>query len=46
MREFQSPRHSLIERSARIAFTFLVLNCSAVVGLWSALTRKKIWRER
>ena len=30
--------------SARIAFTFLVLNCSAVVGLWSVLTRKKIWR--
>jgi hypothetical protein len=44
MRDSRSPRQSLIERSARVAFTFLVLNCSAVVGLWSVLTRKKIWR--
>jgi hypothetical protein len=40
MRECQS----IVERSARVAFTFLVLNCSAVVALWSALTRKKVWR--
>jgi hypothetical protein len=35
---------SVIERAARIAFTFLVLNCAAVVGLWSLLMRKKVWR--
>ena len=44
MREGRSPRQSLLERSARIAFTFLVLNCSAVVALWSVLTRKRVWR--
>jgi hypothetical protein len=44
MRESQVSRQSLLERAARIAFTFVVLNCSAVVGLWSALTRKKVWR--
>ena len=44
MRESRSPRRSFIERSARVAFTFLVLNCAAVVGLWSALTRKRVWR--
>jgi hypothetical protein len=44
MHDSRWPRQSLMERSARVAFTFLVLNCSAVVGLWSALTRKKTWR--
>jgi hypothetical protein len=44
MRERRSPHQSFFERSARIAFTFIVLNCSAVVGLWSMLTRKKVWR--
>jgi hypothetical protein len=44
MRNCRSSRHSLVERAARIAFTFLILNCSAVVGLWSMLTRKKVWR--
>jgi hypothetical protein len=44
MRESRSPRHSHLERAARIAFTFLMLNCAAVLGLWSMLTRKKVWR--
>jgi hypothetical protein len=44
MHEGPSSRPSIVERSARIAFMFLVLNCSAVVGLWSMLTRKKVWR--
>jgi hypothetical protein len=44
MRECPPVRHSAIERAARIAFTFLVFNCSAVVGLWSVLTGKKVWR--
>jgi hypothetical protein len=43
MRE-SSARQSLVERAARIAFTFVVMNCSAVVGLWSVLTGKRVWR--
>ena len=35
---------SLVERAARIAFTFLVMNCSAVEGLAALLLRKKVWR--
>jgi len=34
----------MIERAARVAFTFVVMNYSAVVGLIAALTRKKVWR--
>ena len=44
MRESRSFSHSPLERAARIAFTFLMLNCAAVLGLWSMLTRKKVWR--
>jgi hypothetical protein len=44
MPEGPIARQSVIERAARIAFTFLVLNYAAVVGLWSLLTRKKVWR--
>jgi len=34
----------MLERAARIAFTFMVLNCSAVAGLIAALSRRKVWR--
>jgi hypothetical protein len=34
----------LIERGARVAFTFVVLNYSAVAGAVAAFTRKKVWR--
>jgi len=44
MPERPIARQSIIERAARVAYTFLVLNCAAVVGLWSLLTRKKVWR--
>jgi len=44
MLERPRARQSVIERAARIAFTFLVLNFAAVVGLWAALTGKKVWR--
>jgi hypothetical protein len=45
MRNREHPRHrSLVDRLARVAFTFVVLNCSAVVGLVSALARRKVWR--
>jgi hypothetical protein len=33
-----------LDRAARVAFTFVVMNCSAVLGLLAALTRKKVWR--
>ncbi|HJZ74194.1 MAG TPA: hypothetical protein VKE51_20785 [Vicinamibacterales bacterium] len=45
MPERRSPgRSSLVDRMARVAFTFIVMNCSAVVGLVSALARRKVWR--
>lgn len=34
----------LLDRLARVAFTFVVFNYSAVAGLVAALTRKKVWR--
>lgn len=43
MREAPS-RQMLFERAARVAFTFVVMNVSAVAALWSALTGKKVWR--
>ena len=36
-------RRSLLERAARVAFAFLVLNASAVAGLFVALLGKKVW---
>jgi len=37
-------QRSLVERAARIAYMFLVMNCSAVAGLAALLLRKKVWR--
>jgi hypothetical protein len=34
----------LVARAARVAFTFVVLNYSAVVGMVAALLRRKVWR--
>ena len=34
----------LVDRLARVALTFLVMNYSAVAGLVSALTRRHVWR--
>ena len=34
----------LLERAARVAFTFVVLNYSAVAGMVAALLRRKVWR--
>jgi len=36
-------RASLVDRVARIAFTFVVLNCSVVIGLFAALGKRKVW---
>jgi hypothetical protein len=35
---------SLLDRMARVAFTFIMMNYSAVVGFVSAVTRRKVWR--
>jgi hypothetical protein len=37
-------RPSLLDRAARIAFTFVVMNTAAVAALVSILFRKKVWR--
>jgi poly-beta-1,6-N-acetyl-D-glucosamine synthase len=34
----------LADRTARVAFTFVVLNYSAVAGTVAAVTRRKVWR--
>jgi hypothetical protein len=39
-----APRRALIDRLARVAFAFLVMNCSAVAGLLSTITGRKVWR--
>ena len=44
MPETRPANRPLIERAARVAFTFLVLNYSAVAGLVAALLGKKVWR--
>jgi hypothetical protein len=33
-----------IERVARIAFTFVVMNCCAVAALPALALRKRVWR--
>jgi hypothetical protein len=38
------PKRLLIDRLASVAFTFLVMNYSAVAGLVSALTGRNRWR--
>jgi hypothetical protein len=44
MAEARSFRRSLLERAARVAYTFVIMNCSAVAGLAAAILRKKVWR--
>jgi hypothetical protein len=44
MRKPRTPPRPLVDRLARVAFTFLVMNCSAVAGLVSAVTRRKVWK--
>lgn len=39
----QPRRRSLLDRAARVAFAFIVMNASAVVGLFAALLGKKVW---
>lgn len=39
-----TPARPLVQRLARVTFAFLMMNCSAVAGLLSAITRRKVWR--
>jgi hypothetical protein len=46
MAETATPaRPAIVSRAARIAFTFLVMNCSAVAGLIAFLLGKDLWRR-
>ena len=38
------PRSNVLARAARVAFAFLVMNVSAVVGLATYRFRKTVWR--
>jgi hypothetical protein len=38
-------RPTIVSRAARIAFTFLVMNCSAVAGLIVFLLGRDVWRR-
>jgi hypothetical protein len=40
----RTPPRSFLQRAARVAFAFLVMNASAVAGLVSAIARRKVWR--
>ena len=45
MREsMSSPRPSVVDRTARIAFAFIVMNTSAVAALLAAVLGRKVWR--
>jgi hypothetical protein len=44
MRDHLLGRPSILERAGRVAFTFVVMNVSAVAGLLAALSGKKVWR--
>lgn len=45
MPERRSGRRSLLERAAKVAFMFVVMNAAAVAGLVAALVgKKKVWR--
>jgi hypothetical protein len=35
---------SLLDRAARVAFTFVVMNYAAVAGLVAWVLRKRVWR--
>jgi len=42
---YQSPGRSSLDRAARFAFTFIVLNVAAVAALAAVASRTKVWRQ-
>lgn len=43
-REVLSRMRRLVDRGARVAFAFVVMNSAAVGALGALLLRKKVWR--
>jgi hypothetical protein len=41
----QSGVSAAVERAARVAFAFVMMNYAAVAGLASLLSRRPLWRE-
>ena len=37
-------RHGLLQRLARIAYAFVLMNYAAVAGCLAAVTSRRIWR--
>jgi hypothetical protein len=35
---------ALVSRIARVAYTFVMMNCAAVAGLFAAARGRKVWR--
>jgi hypothetical protein len=44
MSKASGSRVPLVDRVARVAFTFFTMNCSAVAGLFAAITGRKVWK--
>jgi hypothetical protein len=44
MRDWGRPPE-LVARAARVAFTFMVMNWSAVAGLGAVLLGREVWRR-
>lgn len=44
MSERARRRRNLLQRAARIAYTFVVMNVSAVSGLLAVTFRRNVWR--
>jgi hypothetical protein len=43
LRTLDRPAVRIVDRAACLAYTFLVMNYSAVAGLIAAVTRKNVW---
>jgi hypothetical protein len=39
-----SRRSTIVQRAARVAYTFVVMNVSAITGLLAVAFRRKVWR--
>ena len=35
---------TVVSRIARVAYTFVMMNCAAVAGLFAATRGRKVWR--
>jgi len=44
MRDAVRTGTTAVERAARFAFTFVLMNSAAVAGLFAAVLRRRVWR--